>query len=423
MANVSSANLTDKDIRGLEFKDQMYFKVVGNPKELYVYVSPKGLKTFKIRLRKDGKDTTKTLSEFRPGIYSVAEARRDANALLAQLSQGKELDVILGKSDKYKFKSLFDKLIEQKRRGENEESTIAKIIRMVSTYILPKFGDRDVKTIKRSELLEVFNAIFNPNNKKSRLVTIRRLIYYCGAVFDIAINDEYIIGRNPCAMLHKEFPTSDKHNKNHEINTEYPALTEEVDIKEFLDDLKTDDKLDLATKRALYLQILCVNRPGNTASAKWEDIDLEKRIWTIKAREMKSRTAHQIALSSYAIKILKEQQLFSESDEFVFPSTNAAGHLHRDSLSKAIRNLGGKGKYKDRATSHGFRATFRTICSTHKAELYGLGITEEAIESALAHVESNEVKRSYERKKATIEQIATLMQWYGDYLNSITPLF
>ena len=86
MANVSSANLTDKDIRGLECKDRMYFKVVGNPKELYVYVSPKGLKTFKIRLRKDGKDTTKTLSEFRPGIYSVAEARRDANALVAQLA-------------------------------------------------------------------------------------------------------------------------------------------------------------------------------------------------------------------------------------------------------------------------------------------------------------------------------------------------
>ncbi len=253
-------------------------------------------------------------------------------------------------------------------------------------------------------------------------MTIHRLINYCSAVFDIAIHDEYI-GRNPCAMLHKEFPTSSRHNKNCQINTAYPALTEEVDIKEFLDDLKMDDKLELATKRALYLQILCVNRPANTASAKWDDIDLEKGIWTIKAREMKSRTAHQIALSSYAIKILKEQQLFSESDEFVFPSTNAAGHLHRDSLSKAIRNLGGKGKYKDRATSHGFRATFRTICSTHKAELYSLGVTEEAIESALAHVESNEVKRSYERKKATIEQIATLMQWYGDYLNSITPLF
>jgi bacteriophage P4-like integrase len=114
MANVSSANLTDKDIRSLEFKDQIYFKAVGNPKELYVYVSPKGLKTFKIRLRKDGKDTTKTLSEFCPGIYSVAEARKDANALLAQLSQGKELNVILGKSDKYKSKNLFDEFIKIK---------------------------------------------------------------------------------------------------------------------------------------------------------------------------------------------------------------------------------------------------------------------------------------------------------------------
>ena len=419
MANISKAHLSDKDIRNLKAKDKRYKVAVGSPKELYLFVHPSGTKTFFLRL---AGDKIVSLKEFRPGIYSVAEARKKANALLAQLAQGKELDVILGKSNKYKFKSLFDKVIEQKHRSGDSEGYIAKIISMVSTYILPKFGDRDVKDIKRSELLEVLNAIFNPNNKKSRLETIHRLINYCGAVFDIAINDEHI-GRNPCAMLHKEFPTSSRHNKNCQINTAYHALTEETDIKEFLDDLKMDDKLELATKRAIYLQILCVNRPGNTASAKWDDIDLEKGIWTIRAVEMKSRTPHQIPLSSYAKEILKEQQLFSESDEFVFPSTNAAGHLHRDSLSKAIRNLGGKGKYKDRATSHGFRATFRTICSTHKAELYSLGVTEEAIESALAHVESNEVKRSYERKKATIEQIATLMQWYGDYLNSITPLF
>lgn len=223
--------------------------------------------------------------------------------------------------------------------------------------------------------------------------------------------------------MEKEFPTSYLFNHTHGIDTRYPALTEETNIKEFLDDLKADNNLDFSTKRAIYLQILCVNRPGNTASAKWKNIDLEKGVWTINAVEMKTGVVHQIALSSYAKEILKEQQLFSGSDEFVFPSTSAKGHLNRDSIGKAIKNLGGKGKYKNRATSHGFRSTFRTICSTHKAELYDLGITEEAIESALAHAEPNEVKRSYERRKATIEQIATLMQWYGDYLNSITPLF
>ena len=285
MANISKAHLSDKEIKNLKAKDKRYKVAVGSPKELYLFVHPSGTKTFFLRL---AGDKIVSLKEFRPGIYSVAEARKKANALLAQLAQGKELDVILGKSNKYKFKSLFDKVIEQKHRSGDSEGYIAKIISMVSTYILPKFGDRDVKDIKRSELLEVLNAIFNPNNKKSRLETIHRLINYCGAVFDIAINDEHI-GRNPCAMLHKEFPTSSRHNKNCQINTEYPALTEEMDIKEFLDDLKMDDKLELATKRAIYLQILCVNRPGNTASAKWDDIDLKKGIWTIRAVEMKSR--------------------------------------------------------------------------------------------------------------------------------------
>ncbi|WP_180379017.1 tyrosine-type recombinase/integrase, partial [Campylobacter lanienae] len=103
-----------------------------------------------------------------------------------------------------------------------------------------------------------------------------------------------------------------------------------------------DNKLDLSTKRAIYLQILCVNRPINTASAKWSDIDLENKIWTIPANQMKTKSAHEITLSSYAFKILKEQHMFKIIDSpFVFPALNANGHLHRDTISKAIRNLGG----------------------------------------------------------------------------------
>ena len=36
MANISKANLLDKDIRLLEFIGKDYKKVVGNPKELYL---------------------------------------------------------------------------------------------------------------------------------------------------------------------------------------------------------------------------------------------------------------------------------------------------------------------------------------------------------------------------------------------------
>ena len=420
MANISKANLLDKDIRLLEFIGKDYKKVVGNPKELYICVYEKTkMKTFSLYYNKH----YIKIKEFREGIYSVAEARKDATKLLKELESGKDIATIKGKNDKYLFKNLFELHIAQKQKRGLKDSYLKKIVDMANNYLMPSLASRDVKGIKYSELLAIFNAIFNPNNpRKSRLETIHRLINELNAVFKIAIKDRYI-EHNPSDGLHDEFPTSSRFNLDNQIDTRYPALTNESDIKSFIIDLKNDNRLDLQTKRALYLQIICGNRPINTASAKWSDIDLKNGIWTIQATEMKAKSEHKIPLCSYALKVLKEQQIFSGNSVFVFPADTMAGHLHRDSISKAIRNLGGKDKYNGKVTSHGFRATFRTICSLHKAELLQMGISEEAIESVLAHKEYNPVKFSYEREKATIEQKRTLLEWYANYLNNIEPLF
>ena len=420
MANISKAYLLDKDIRLLEFIGKDYKKVVGSPKELYVCVYEKTkMKTFSLYYNKH----YIKIKEFREGIYSVADARRDATKLLKELESGKDMATIKGKNDKYLFKNLFELHITQKQKRGLKDSYLKKIVDMANNYLMPSLASRDVKGITYSELLVIFNAIFNPNNpRKSRLETIHRLINELNAVFKIAIKDRYI-EHNPSDGLHDEFPTSSRFNLDNQIDTRYPALTNESDIKSFIIDLKNDNRLDLQTKRALYLQIICGNRPINTASAKWSDIDLENGIWTIQATEMKAKSEHKIPLCSYALKVLKEQQIFSGNSVFVFPADTMAGHLHRDSISKAIRNLGGKDKYNGKVTSHGFRATFRTICSLHKAELLQMGISEEAIESVLAHKEYNPVKFSYEREKATIEQKRTLLEWYANYLNNIEPLF
>ena len=420
MANISKAYLLDKDIRLLEFIGKDYKKGVGSPKELYVCVYEKTkMKTFSLYYNKH----YIKIKEFREGIYSVADARRDATKLLKELESGKDMATIKGKNDKYLFKNLFELHITQKQKRGLKDSYLKKIVDMANNYLMPSLASRDVKGIKYSELLAIFNAIFNPNNpRKSRLETIHRLINELNAVFKIAIKDRYI-EHNPSDGLHDEFPTSSRFNLDNQIDTRYPALTNESDIKSFIIDLKNDNRLDLQTKRALYLQIICGNRPINTASAKWSDIDLENGIWTIQATEMKAKSEHKIPLCSYALKVLKEQQIFSGNSVFVFPADTMAGHLHRDSISKAIRNLGGKDKYNGKVTSHGFRATFRTICSLHKAELLQMGISEEAIESVLAHKEYNPVKFSYEREKATIEQKRTLLEWYANYLNNIEPLF
>ena len=224
-------------------------------------------------------------------------------------------------------------------------------------------------------------------------------------------------------FLHKEFPTREKFNKINGLDGRYKAITDISMLKDFLLDLKLCGNIDLQTKRAIYLQILTANRPFNTASAKWSYIDFDAKTWNIPAKEMKMKSAHVIALSTYAIHFLKQQELFSQNSIYVFPAQTFQGHLHRDTISKAIRTSIASGKYSGLATSHGFRATFKTICSIHEAELLKMGIGEKVIEECLAHKESNDIIYSYERAKATLEQKRKLMQWYGDFLNEICDFF
>ncbi|WP_281650611.1 tyrosine-type recombinase/integrase [Helicobacter bilis] len=156
------------------------------------------------------------------------------------------------------------------------------------------------------------------------------------------------------------------------------------------------------------------------ASAKWAHIDLESKLWSIPAKEMKMSDPFNIALNSYALHILKSQQIEFEilQSPFVFPAISKEWHIHRDTLSKVLRRLN-KGKWNCRLTTHGFRATFKTICSIHEVELLKFGIGNNTIESALAHKTNNAIQYAYEREKSTLKQQEILMQWYGDYLNGL----
>ena len=177
---------------------------------------------------------------------------------------------------------------------------------MCEKYLLPSLVKRDVKGIRQSDLLSILNAIYNPNNPAtSRLETIHRLINHLQGIFKIAIKDRYL-EFDPSYGLKDEFMSAKRFNVAHQIDKRFPALIQTQDLRDFIKDLKNDNRLERQTKRAVYLQILSVNRPSNTAAAKWADIDLEKGVWTIPAVEMKTKTPHEIPLTRLMTKILKE---------------------------------------------------------------------------------------------------------------------
>ncbi len=85
------------------------------------------------------------LKEFRQGIYSVAEARIDAVKILKQLEQGKSIDDIKCKNEKYRFDILTEQFLKMLEIKGRKERYILKIRQRIEKHLYPKLKTRDVK--------------------------------------------------------------------------------------------------------------------------------------------------------------------------------------------------------------------------------------------------------------------------------------
>ncbi|MDY5467003.1 MAG: hypothetical protein SPF98_05380 [Campylobacter sp.] len=160
MAREPKNYLTDKDIRDLEIKNIKYRKTIGAPKELYIIVNPSGIKKFVIKKENRAFDSFGILKEFRPGIYSVSEARRDANKILKDLSENKDTEIIKGKNDKFNYDTYFERFIDYKKKFDRcTDDYLKKMRRAHELYILPSLAKRDIKTIKYSDIIDILNPV------------------------------------------------------------------------------------------------------------------------------------------------------------------------------------------------------------------------------------------------------------------------
>ena len=152
--------------------------------------------------------------------------------------------------------------------------------------------------------------------------------------------------------------------------------------------------------RCLEFLILNASRSAEALGARWSEIDLSTKLWTIPGHRMKEAKPHVVPLSTRAINILTEMEMLrADSSPFVFPGTKAGRPLSSMALEMLMRRM------KSEFTVHGFRATFRTWagdCTTHPREV---------AELALAHAVGNEVERSYNRGTALERRRVLMNQW------------
>ena len=155
---------------------------------------------------------------------------------------------------------------------------------------------------------------------------------------------------------------------------------------------------------ALQLLVLTATRTAEVVGARWDEFDLEARLWSIPAARMKSRREHRVPLSGAALVVLR--QLWEvRRGPYVFPSHDASRHAAETLMAHVVQRSG------RRETVHGFRASFRTWASEQTA------IPREVIEMALSHVVGSAVERAYARSDL-FERRAQLMEMWAGYCTS-----
>ncbi|RWA98958.1 tyrosine-type recombinase/integrase [Mesorhizobium sp.] len=152
---------------------------------------------------------------------------------------------------------------------------------------------------------------------------------------------------------------------------------------------------------ALRLLMLTALRRGEVIGLRWDEVDLDAGLLTIKAERMKAAAPHIVPLSTQAVALIKGLPGVNRGT-FVFPSPRKKG---RSIASTAFVPLMGPASG---ATPHGMRATFRGWCEDH-------GVDASLAEHALAHALTDSVQKAYRRTTA-IDLRRTLMQDWANHL-------
>jgi len=161
--------------------------------------------------------------------------------------------------------------------------------------------------------------------------------------------------------------------------------------------------IKLTTRCLIEWQLHTITRPGEAAGTRWDEIDIDSGLWSMSAERMKMRRGHVIPLTPQALALLEVMRPISSNSEFVFPSARPLKkHINESTVNVALKRMG----YGGRLVAHGMRS----IASTALNEQ---GFDAGVIESALAHVDKNEVRAAYNRAQY-LERSRAMMGWWSE---------
>jgi len=390
--------LTDRQIATAKAKPKPYKMADGGG--LYVQVTPKGSKLWRMKYRFGGKE--KVLSFGPYPAKSLKSARADRDAAREHIAEGRDpsaekkaANAEEARLNERNFAALVGLYLDKQRAEKRAVSTLSKNEWLLGMAIAD-FGTTPVSDIKPPIILGTLKRI----EAKGTLETANRLRSVIGTVLRYGMALGWI-DADPTPGLRGAIIRPPKRHR--------AAITDPDKFGELLREIEAFEGRR-TTQIALRLLALLYPRPGELRLAKWCEFELDAKVWSVPAERMKMRRPHRVPLPGAAIAQLRELHAITGNHDYILPSILSwTKPISDNTLNAAIRRMG---YTKEEVTAHGFRATFSTMANES-----GLWHPD-AIERALAHVEANDIRRAYDRSEHWEERIR-MAEWWADHVNAL----
>jgi integrase len=158
-------------------------------------------------------------------------------------------------------------------------------INTLRQYAFPVIGDRRVDQIDTPDILKTLSPIW-----LTKPETARRVRQRLGTVLDWAKAAGFRSGDNPVAGVAKGLPKQGDNGDHH-------AAMPYSEVPAFVARLREADTGEMA-RLALEFLILTAARTSEVLGAKWSEVDLAEKLWTVPAERMKAKRVHRVPLTA-----------------------------------------------------------------------------------------------------------------------------
>ena len=265
----------------------------------------------------------------------------------------------------------------------------------LNAYAYPVFGDLSISDLDTDLVLKAIEPIWI-----SKAETASRVRQRIETVWDWARARKYVEGENPARLRGHLDKILSKTAKVKRVK--HHAAIPYKQIATFIKKLRGRKG---SSASAMEFMILTAARTGEVRGARWQEIDLTIKVWTIPADRMKAGKEHRVPLCDRALQILNSMKSNRNPDEFVFPGWKAGTGLSDGAMLALLRKMD-VGPY----TPHGFRSTFRDWAAEEAHQF-----SNETVELALAHTIRNKAEAAY-RRGDQLERRRELMAAWSEHI-------